>query len=96
MDKLSLVLVILGGLVLVWALLILLFGGDKYMKWCLGNEDESKYDKKKLKIVHVSFLAFIGIWAVLAGLIESNSQTLLIILSVGTIVIASFFRLTKK
>ena len=96
MDKFRLILLILGGLFLVWALLALLFGGDKYMKWYLRNIDESKYDQKKVKVFHVSLLTFIGICGILAGLMESNTRIPFIILSVGTIVMASFFRLTKK
>ena len=96
MGILRLILFILGGLFLVWALLVLLFGGDKYMKWYLRNVDESKYDQKKVKVFHVSLLTFIGICGILFALMESKTQIPFIILSVCTIVIAFFSRLTKK
>ena len=96
MDILRLILFILGGLFLVWALLVFLFGGDKYIRWFHRNVEESEIDKKKAKVFHVSLLTYIGISGILAGFMESNTRIPFIILSIATIVIACLFRFTKK
>ena len=96
MDILRLTLFIFGGLFLVWALLVLLFGGDKYIKRFHRNVEESKIDKKKAKVFHVSLLTYIGISGILAGFMESNTRIPFIILSVWTIVITLFFQHTKE
>ena len=96
MDILRLTLFIFGGLFLVWALLVLLFGGDKYIKWFHRNVEESKIDKKIAKVFHVSLLTYIGISGILAGFMESNTRIPFIILSVWTIVITLFFQHTKE
>ena len=96
MDTSKLLSIIVGGLFLVWAVLVLLFGGDRYMKWHFFNADRNGYDNIRLKLALVLFLAVLGLWGVLGGIME-NADTLVFILSVvGLIILFCFFLMRKR
>ena len=95
MDTSKLLSIIVGGLFLVWAVLVLLFGGDRYMKWHFFNADRNGYDNIRLKLALVLFLAVLGLWGVLGGIME-KADTLVFILCVIGLIILLCFILTRK
>lgn len=73
MDNSTTFFLVLGSIFLAWAICVLLFSGDTYMKWYyLANYQ--KYDKRKFKAVHVASLALIGLGSFLFAFVETASQ----------------------
>ena len=56
----------------IWAVLVLVFGGEKYMRWYYRYGHADKYDMKKFKIVHTLFLLIAAVCIFLVGFWETE------------------------
>lgn len=59
MGSLNITWIIGTAIFVIWAILVWIFAGEKYMKWYYRDLSIAKrYDRRKFKIVHVCFLFF--------------------------------------
>lgn len=56
-----------SALFVLWAVLVLVFGGEKYMRWYYRYGHADKYDMKKFKFVHTLFLLIAAVCFFLVG-----------------------------
>ncbi len=54
---------IIAGICLIWAIVVIFFSGEKYMKWYYRNTGKNyqDFDPKKFKLAHA------GAWVLMAG-----------------------------
>ena len=68
----------IGCIMLVDALLVGLFAGEKYLKWYCQTQDPRKYDLRKFKIVHISTLVIFGLCVIWEAFRERKGVLLII------------------
>ena len=64
--------IVFAALFVVWAVLVWLFGGEKYMKWFFQYRHVNQYDIRKFKIVHVLSILFAAVCMLLIGFCKSE------------------------
>ena len=68
----------MAALVFVWAIVVGVFSGEKYMMWYFRNlGGGSEYDPKKFKVVHACFLMCGAACFLMCGLLEQGPVPLL-------------------
>ncbi|SKC53426.1 hypothetical protein SAMN06298214_1237 [Bacteroidales bacterium WCE2004] len=79
--------IIFGAIFLVWALLVWLFAGEKYMKWFLRYHKEGNHDLKRFKLVHGLILCLTGlVFTLMSGLWETKMYIPLLLIAVSAFV----------
>ena len=71
-----------AALFVVWAVLVLVLGGEKYMRWYYQYRQVDKYDRKKFKIVHTLFLLFAAVCMLLIGFWNSGYRHIVVLVFV--------------
>ena len=74
---------VLASIFVVWAILVWIFGGEKYKKWFYQFKHPDRYDSRKFKMVHVCFLFLAAICFFLMGLLDRNQRDILFIVFLG-------------
>lgn len=67
----------IGCIMLVDALLVGLFAGEKYLKWYCHTQDPREYDLRKFKIVHISTLVIFGLCAIWVAFREKTEYLII-------------------
>ena len=94
MDASRLFSTIVGGFFLVWAVFVLIFGDDRYLKWHFWSIEESGYDKKRAKNILLLALTIMGLWGVFGGVMGKMKTPFLILLLILFFIF--LFSLTRK
>lgn len=72
MSSISVFSIVSAALFVVWAVLVWVFGGEKYMKWFFQFRHVNLYDIRKFKIVHILFLLLAAGCLLLIGFCKSE------------------------
>ena len=68
MDAIHILVILVAAYAFLWAVYVVLFGGERYMKWFLRNARVGDCDLKRFKIIHASFLCICAVCLLLIGL----------------------------
>lgn len=82
MNSVKVFSIVCATLFVVWAVLVMLFGGEKYMRWYYQSRQVGKYDRKKFKIVHTLFLLFAAVCMLLIGFWNSGYRHIVVLVFV--------------
>ena len=68
MDVIHILAILCTAYAFLWAVYVVVFGGERYMKWYLRIARVGNCDLKRFKIIHVSFLCIGAVCLLLIGL----------------------------
>ena len=69
MGSLNITCIICSAIFVLWAVLVWIFAGEKYMKWYYRDlAIVKRYDRRKFKIVHVFFLLLAAVCVLWVGI----------------------------
>ena len=68
MDVIHIFAILCAAYAFLCAVYVVVFGGERYMKWYLRNARVGNCDLKRFKIIHVSFLCIGAVCLLLIGL----------------------------